>query len=333
MSTVLVTGATGLIGSNVCAEVIAGGMVARALVRPGSDAQNLEAMGVEIARGDIVSPREVRAAAEGCDYCIHTAALVVGGPIHPVSDYDDINVTGSGNVLEAAEKTGLRRTVMFGSSAAFDRSKTLRDDGQPSKTSDMGDPYARTKWAAYELTMSRVAAGIDAVMLLPGATVGPAPTLGRAVEAPGFNSRVVLALQGKITEFPSGICTFVLASDVARASVSALTRGVAGEMYLAYGRPEDLTDSATFLTMACEAGNVSHRVRSMTKDDLQRPEVLERWGPAILRTALPAPDPLFINQQTVERLGHDPGPLTRVVNDTVEWMVAHRLVAGLEPAR
>lgn len=326
MSTVLVTGATGLIGSNVCAELLADGMQPRALVRKGSDASLLEALGVEIARGDIAEAADVRVAAQGCEFCIHTAALVVGGPRHPDSEYDAVNITGARNVLDAAAAAGLRRTVMYSSSAAFERSRTVDDEEEPVPTSDVGDPYARTKWAAYQLTMERVAAGLDAVTLLPGATVGPAPTLGRAVEAPGFNSRVILAVQGKITEMPSGVITLVLARDVARASVSALTRGVAGEMYLAYGRPEEVTHASTFLSMACERAGVANRVRRMTVEELQRPEVLERFGPAILRTAMSQPDPVFRNRRTVERLGHKPGTLANVVNETVDWMLANHLI-------
>ena len=53
MSRVFLTGATGMIGSNIAEQLVERGDDVRALVREGSDAAPLEAMGVEIVRGDI----------------------------------------------------------------------------------------------------------------------------------------------------------------------------------------------------------------------------------------------------------------------------------------
>src|SRR5205823_2789605 len=108
-----------------------------------------------------------------------------------------------------------------------------------------GDPYSITKREAWELTLQATDDGVDAVVLLPGATFGPAPTLARAIEPPGFNSRLVLALQGKIDAFPAGPLSFVLAEDVARTTLTALEEGRPSEMYLAWGAPDDVTDAVT----------------------------------------------------------------------------------------
>jgi uncharacterized protein YbjT (DUF2867 family) len=63
MTTVLVTGATGLIGSNICAAALEQGYEVRALVRDQARADELEALGVEIFRGDIADRATVLAAA------------------------------------------------------------------------------------------------------------------------------------------------------------------------------------------------------------------------------------------------------------------------------
>lgn len=330
MATILVTGATGLIGSNVCAQALAAGHSPRALARAGSRTGELVGLGAEVATGDITRAEDVRRAAEGCEYCIHTAALVVGGPPHPFEDYHAVNVAGTANVLAAARAAGLRRTVVLSSSAAFDRTRTLTETTWALTAADDGDPYAITKRDAFKLTLAAIEAGLDAVVLLPGGAFGPAPTLERALEAPGFNSRLVLTLQRKIDQFPPGRVSFVLAEDVARTCVAALERGVAGELYLAWGRPEQVSDGVTLFNLAAAAAGLDQRVKRLTDTDLDRPEVLARWGPAILRTARAGPDPLFDNPLTRSRLGHDPLPLEAAAERTVSWLVANRLVPGFD---
>ena len=61
MSRVFLTGATGMIGSNIAEQLVEQGDDVRALVREGSDATPLEAMGVEIVRGDIADADDVLA--------------------------------------------------------------------------------------------------------------------------------------------------------------------------------------------------------------------------------------------------------------------------------
>jgi nucleoside-diphosphate-sugar epimerase len=158
LTRVLVTGATGLIGSNVCVAALEEGYEVRALVRAGTRAYELEALGVGIFRGDITDRATVLAAGDGCEYCIHCAALVVGGSPWPYAAYQSVNVTGTANVLDAAGQHGMARTVCLSTAAAFDRSQTLTEDVRPLPDRGGSDPYAATKLLAYEDTIRRVAA-------------------------------------------------------------------------------------------------------------------------------------------------------------------------------
>jgi dihydroflavonol-4-reductase len=332
MATVLVTGGTGLIGSNVCSRLRQQGDRVRALVRPGSRTAELGALGVELAEGDVTSAEDVIRAAEGCEYCIHLAALVPGGGQYPVSAYHALNVTGTRNVLDAARRHSLERTVTVSSSAAFNAGGCASET-MPLRTADERvEPYALTKALAHEEVIAAVADGLNVVTVLPGATIGPAPTLGRAVEPPGFNSRIILALRGAFTEFPPVPLSFVLASDVAGAAISALGNGRAGEVYLAWGRPEDVTDTVTMFNRACELAGVDHRIRALTADELRSDEIRARWGTAIARTAETAIERgadagRFTNARTAERLRYRPASYDNVIATTVEWMLKHGLTA------
>ena len=68
--TILVTGATGLAGANICKLLIERGDHVRALARPGADTDPLVSLGVEIVPGDVTSADDVLLAATGADAAI-----------------------------------------------------------------------------------------------------------------------------------------------------------------------------------------------------------------------------------------------------------------------
>src|SRR5271167_2146486 len=110
MSTVFVTGGTGLTGSNVCQQLIARGDAVRALVRNPDEADALDAIGVELVRGDITEADDVVSASKGSDAAIHCAALL-GGASQDLDDFRAVNFTGTINVLDAGQIHGMRRVV------------------------------------------------------------------------------------------------------------------------------------------------------------------------------------------------------------------------------
>jgi nucleoside-diphosphate-sugar epimerase len=281
---------------------------------------------VAIATGDVSNRNEVLRAADGCESCIHSAAIATGGAPRPMSDFVAVNFDGTRHVLDAVQTLGLRRAVLLSSSNAFDRSSTLTEMSAVRPDRGEGDPYGATKIMAYEETQRRVREGVDAVTVLPGATFGPGPNAERAVAPPGFNARLLLALRGEIDEFPVAALSFVLAADVARAAVSALERGVPGEKYLAFGQPDDVSSGVDLFNLALEAVGSAHLVRPLRAEDIGRPDVVARWGPALLRSTQTRVKPPFENALTLERLGHEATPLQAAVRITVEWLAEHKLI-------
>jgi nucleoside-diphosphate-sugar epimerase len=75
---VLVTGATGLIGGNVCRVLAGQGRRVRALVRDPAQATELSALGAELVTGDITRPETLTAAVSGCAAVVHAAAVLGG---------------------------------------------------------------------------------------------------------------------------------------------------------------------------------------------------------------------------------------------------------------
>ena len=110
MSTLFVTGGTGLTGGNVCQQLIERGDDVRALVRNPEEAGALAALGVELIQGDIADADDVLRAAKGCEGAIHTAALL-GGANQDIADFHAVNVVGTTNVLDAGRPHAMRRVV------------------------------------------------------------------------------------------------------------------------------------------------------------------------------------------------------------------------------
>ena len=327
MSRVFLTGATGMIGSNIAEQLVDQGDTVRALVREGSETGPLEAFGVDVVRGDITDADAVLAAADGCEYVIHSAA-VLGGQTQIAGEHEAVNVLGTGHVLDAAAKVGATRVVQLSTTTFFDAQEASLTEHSPLDPNPSDDPYTVTKRAAYLDAMRRVEDdGQDICIVISGGAYGESPLPERSMVAPSYNARIALALGGEITEYVGFPIPWVYAADVARASVLATRKGVAGERYLAFGQPADVGGVPYFCNTALEIAGSPNRVTEVAVEELDDPEVAARFGPSLVALARKRfPSPFFANDQTVERLGYQPLSLRDALARTIPWMRAHDLL-------
>jgi dihydroflavonol-4-reductase len=326
MSSVFLTGATGMIGSNIAEQLVEQGDHVRALVRQGSDAGPLEVMGVEIVRGDITDPDDVLRAADGCEYVVHSAA-VLGGQTQIAGEHHAVNVVGTGHVLDAAAKVGATRVVQLSTTTFFDAQTSPLTERSPLDPNPSDDPYTVTKRAAYLDAMRRVDDGQDICIVISGGAYGMSPLPERSMVAPSYNARIALALSGEITEYVGFPIPWVHAGDVARASVVATRKGLAGERYLAFGRPGDVGGVPWFCNVALEVAGSDRRVAEVGVAELEDPDVAARFGPSLVALARKQfPSPFFVNDQTVERLAYEPLTLREGLERTIPWMRHHGLL-------
>jgi len=316
----LVTGGTGLIGSNVCRLMIEAGDEVRALVRPGSEYEPLTAIGIEAFEGDIQSGDDFLRAAEGCDAIVHSAALL-GGNAQDMEESKRSNAEGAFHAYDAAAKHGIR-VVALSSTPFFEHDTTLTEDAQVADNwSD--DPYTLTKGAAYVEAMRRVAEnGEDIVIAIPGGTFGPGLVLSRAMSRTSFNRAIRAAVNGKITDYVSYPVPWVFAEDVAWACIAAITKGTKGRKYLCFGQ-EDAQTNAVFLNAACEVAGVEHRVGEL-KIDPNNPEHVATYGETLVELAQRQyPVPWFDNTITRRELGYAPRSLHESMEQTIPWLRAN----------
>ena len=149
---ILVTGATGFVGSHVVKALRTEGRAVRVLVRDPSKATQLASSGCELARGDLTDPDSLPPVLEGCDSVIHLVAIITGKP----SDFERIMVKGTRALLLAAERAKTRRFLHMSALGASERSKDLV-------------PYYGAKWAMERDVMN---SGLDFTIFRPSFVFG-----------------------------------------------------------------------------------------------------------------------------------------------------------------
>jgi dihydroflavonol-4-reductase len=316
----LVTGGTGLIGSNVCRLFIEQGDQVRALVRPGSDFGPLADIGVEIALGDVRSTDEFTRAAEGCGAIVNSAALL-GGAVQRAEEQTETNIGGSVHAYDAGKAHDIR-VVTLSSTPFLDHRVTLTEDA-PVAQQWSDDPYTVTKGKAYlEAKRRATEEGADIVVVIPGGTFGPGLSVSRAMGPTSFNRAIRGALNGKLTEYVTYPVPWVFSEDVATVCVQAATAGRSGRTYLAFGA-EDAQSTASWLNLACEVAGSPHRVAEAQVDPSD-PDHLARYGATLIELSQRRfPVPWFDNARTRSELHYHPRPLRTAMEETIPWLREH----------
>jgi dihydroflavonol-4-reductase len=229
---VLVTGATGFVGSAVARKLVLAGFQVRALVRPGSPRFHLDGLGLDFAEGDIRDASSLRRAMSGVRYLFHVAADYRLWA-RDRSEIFAANVGGTRNVMQEAMHAGVERVVYTSSVATL----ALRSDGAPADESvqlseEQGiGAYKRSKIAAERLVEAMVASDrLPAVIVHPSTPIGP-----RDVRPTPTGRIIVEAACGRIPGFVDTGLNLVHVDDVADGHIAALRRGVVGERYILGG--------------------------------------------------------------------------------------------------
>lgn len=214
---ILVTGASGFVGSHTVAALAAAGHRPTALVRDVAAARAVLApLGVsdeqvDFALGDMRDAEAVGAALEGCDAVVHTAAVI--GITGAAGQVFESNVNGTRNVVGGAVERGIPRIVYLSSLAVFmpsDRPVITAD----CPLSRQRTEYGRSKIEAERYVRSLQDAGAPVTTFYPGGICGPAQS---AVK--DLNEGIVAGLDQVWVMPRSGGVTVLDVRDLAEAIV------------------------------------------------------------------------------------------------------------------
>jgi nucleoside-diphosphate-sugar epimerase len=230
----LVTGGGGFVGRRVVAGLLERGWAVRSLGR--SPQPDLEALGVEVVRGDLVEAAAVTAAAEGCEAVFHVAANA--GVWGDRESYFRPNVLGTRNVLAACRKQGVGRLVYTSTpSVVFDRRPIAGGNESLPYARRWLCHYARTKALAEREVLAADGDALATVALRPHLVWGPGDPhlLPRVVER---------AARGRLRIVGDGsnrvdVSHVENVADAHLAALDALDRGVAGgrAYFISQGEP------------------------------------------------------------------------------------------------
>ena len=162
---VLVTGASGFVGSAVLRRCAAEGLQCVAFSRRPSMIPN-----VTVHTGDVTDPESVRRAMRGARAVVHAAGLVHQRWGTPRAQYDHVNVEGTRVVIEAAVESGVNRLVLISSTAIYGRGGDAPQEDSPPKPTT---PYGASKYAAERLALALSAQrGMALTIVRPATVVG-----------------------------------------------------------------------------------------------------------------------------------------------------------------
>jgi nucleoside-diphosphate-sugar epimerase len=228
--TVLVTGATGYIGSHVSRRLLLEGARIKAFVRNVKKASDLKESGAEIVCGDITDPLCIRQAVKGCQLVFHFAG-VLGDEYRSWDYFRKVNVDGTRFLVEAALSEKVERFI-YTSTAWVYGLDAGKNTNEKAPLHFSKDPYCDTKVEAELLVRESFKKNhLPCVIVQPTQVYGPDDetwTLGP-----------IKMIQSNTMMFPGGgkgLVQPIFIDDVVEGIMAAAKRGTIGESYLLCGK-------------------------------------------------------------------------------------------------
>lgn len=235
---VLVTGASGFVGSAVARALVRRGMRVRALVRPTSPRAHLDGFDIEFVQGDLRDADSLRSAMKGVRYLVHVAA-----------DYrlwarnrNEImqnNIAATRNIMEVAREACVERIVHTSSIATMMGKGTvdIADETVRQQEQQIIGAYKRSKLLAERMVEDMAAHGLPVVIVNPTTPIGPSDV------RPTPTGRIIVeAASGRMPGFVDTGLNFVHVDDVAAGHIAAMERGKIGERYILGGQNATLAE-------------------------------------------------------------------------------------------
>eukprot|EP00042_Codosiga_hollandica_P053664 m.708505 g.708505 ORF g.708505 m.708505 type:complete len:300 (-) comp58744_c0_seq7:341-1240(-) len=240
---ILVTGASGFVGSHVIQQLLALGFRVRATVRNAKDLPKTKFLTdlptakhpLELFSADLTTPGSFDEAVAGCTHVIHTAAVVALTVDDPQTQMIDVTINGVKNILSAchkAKKAGTFQRYIHTSSIAaiVDGDHRIADDQHVFTEADnnvsasvANDPYSRSKFLSEQVINEFVSAlpedeKFSHCFINPGAIYGP---LLNATQISGSPQIIRDLMTGVFPLIPGFIFPSVDVRDVATAHIRA----------------------------------------------------------------------------------------------------------------
>lgn len=321
--TVAVTGASGHIGANLVRALVDKGIPTRCLMHKTHRA--IDELNVEKVHGDVRDLDSLVKAFKGIDVVYHLAATIslsMGG----WKRVEEINVSGTRNVVEACKRAGVRRLIHFSSIHALTQEPfdTPVNEERPLVMSRQYPPYDRSKAASELVVRQAMKDGLDAVIIYPTAAFGPHDYLPSF-----FGEALMLIAKRQLPALVTGGFDWVDARDVAQGAMLAAAKAPAGSRYLTSGHWVSMCDIAEVIADITGA-KTEKWVCPLWMAHLGAP-FIEGFGyinhkrPLYTSVSLRAlkSNKNISHEKATRELGYQPRPFRETLADTLHWFEAN----------
>lgn len=318
---VVVTGASGFVGSAVARAAVARGFDVRATVRSTSPRANVSDIGCEIVEADMRDRASMARAMLGAKYLFHVAAdyrLWARDPNEIVRN----NLEGTRATMQAALDAGIEKIVYTSSVATLKpiEGASADETSRHDEHTVIGS-YKLSKVVAERLVEKMIAEdGLPATIVSPSTPIGP-----RDIRPTPTGRIIVEAATGKMPAFVDTGLNLVHVDDVAEGHFLALEKGAIGERYILGGEDVTLQD------MLGVIAELAHRRAPRVKLPRGPLYPLAYAAEAVARFTNKEPfitaDALnmskyrmfFSSQKAKEALGYDARPYREAIADAMTW--------------
>lgn len=240
-TSVLVTGASGLVGSHLLKKLLCEGKKIKAIYRKDiPDVKGKE--NIEWVEGDILDVISLEKAMKHVDHVYHCAAVVSFNPAMKDLMFKT-NIEGTANIVNIALETGVKKLCFVSSVAALGKTTPGKEVTESSIWSEDANNsnYGKSKYLAEVEVWRGVAEGLEAVI------VNPVIILGSGNWDEG-STKLFKSVYEEFPWYTEGVNGFVDAMDVASAMFQLMESKISGERFILSS--EDITYKELFTTIA-----------------------------------------------------------------------------------
>jgi len=314
---VCVTGATGFIGAQITAKLVAAGHEVRVTVRDRRRLRALEGLEVESVQVNVLDRRAMRRAFARCELVFHAAGLVAS---RPESEVWRVNAIAPRLAVEAAARAGVRRLVLTSSVGALGPARGGRAANEQNSWPEEGTGFLYTD-AKHEGELAAFEAGDR--LGLEVIAVNPAYVLGAAFNrmiAGETSTRIVANyMRGRLPAVVDSYTNVVDVEDVARGHVLAARKGKAGQRYILGG---DNLRWSEVIDRVAKLSGIEHPLLVVPPGVATAAGALGRLGAGfgpMEGMRLMAPDWRYSSAKARRELGYAPRSATETLRRTVDW--------------
>jgi dihydroflavonol-4-reductase len=236
---VLVTGASGFVGSALTRALVERGVHVVALLQPGHDHRVLDGLPVEGVEADLRDAGAVARAVAGSRAVFHVAAVYRFWSRDP-DEFYDVNVGGTRHVLAAARAAGVERIVYtstVGTIGLGHNGAGPADESRFARVDHLFGSYKQSKYVAEHEVLRAAAEGLPVSLVQPTFPVGPRD------HSPTPSGKLILDfLNGRMPGYVDTALNVVDVEDVALGHLLALERGRHGRSYILGGENLELRE-------------------------------------------------------------------------------------------